>query len=202
VSAGGHALVAGGCLSLGVAALHAGIVIAGPAAYRYFGAGERMAALAAAGSPAPALITLGMTAVFAVMGLYALAGAGRLRRLPRLRTGLVLIGTAYTLRGLFLPLELRRVLLTPGALPLRELVFSAVSLVMGLLYLAGTSAEWRTLSARRAAGHRSWSAVRRGGRGGLGGGRGPPPPRPCCVLRDQASGCHIAQVLHPADCSR
>jgi hypothetical protein len=164
VSAGGRALVTGGCLSLGVAALHAGIVVAGPAAYRYFGAGERMAALAAAGSPVPALITLAMTAVFAVMGLYALAGAGRLRWLPLLRTGLVLIGSLYTLRGLFLPLEVRRVLLAPGALPPRELVFSAVSLTIGLLYLAGTVAGWRALSVRHGVGRRSGSAVQRGGR--------------------------------------
>lgn len=35
---------------LGVAALHAATVVVGPAVYRYFGAGERMASLAAAGA--------------------------------------------------------------------------------------------------------------------------------------------------------
>jgi hypothetical protein len=149
VTAGRGALLAGGVLCLGVAALHVGIVVAGPAAYRYFGAGERLAAPAAAGSPVPALITLGMTAVFAIMGLYALAGAGFLPRLPLLRAGLVLIGAVYTLRGLFLPLEIRRMLLAPGALPVRMLVFSAVSLTIGLLVLAGTMAQWRALGPRR-----------------------------------------------------
>ena len=149
MSAGRGALLAGGVLCLGVAALHVGIFAAGPVAYRYFGAGERMAALAVSGSPVPALLTLAMTTVFAVMGFYALAGAGRFRRLPLPRTGLMTAGAIFTLRGLLLLLQIRWLLIAPGSLPPRMLVFSAVSLVIGLLYLAGTVAEWRALSARR-----------------------------------------------------
>lgn len=148
MSAGRGALVVGGCLSLGIALLHVGCVIVGPAAYRYFGAGERLAALAAAGSPVPALVTLGIAVAFALFGLWALSGAGLAPRLILRRTGLVAIGAVFALRGLFLPLELRRLVLTPGSLPPRELVFSAVSLMVGLLYLIGTAAEWRALGAR------------------------------------------------------
>jgi hypothetical protein len=141
----GRALLAvGGVLNLGVAALHVAMVIAGPAAYRYFGAG-RLASLAADGSPLPALITLPMAVVFAGCGLYALSGAGLAPRLPLLRTGLVTIGAVFTLRGLFLPLELHALARAPQALPPRQLVFSVVSLVIGLLYLAGTVATWRGL---------------------------------------------------------
>jgi hypothetical protein len=148
VTAGGRALVAGGALSLGVAALHVACVLVGPAAYRYFGAGERMAALAAAGSPVPALVTLAIGVMFALCGAWAFSGAGVIPRLFLLRTGLVLIGSVYALRGLFLPLEIRRLVLAPGSLPPRVLVFSAVSLTIGLLYLAGTVASWRTLGTR------------------------------------------------------
>ncbi|MBI5710315.1 MAG: hypothetical protein HZC42_08440 [Candidatus Eisenbacteria bacterium] len=136
-------LMAAGCSSFAVALLHVGIVFAGPAAYRWFGAGERMATLAAQGSPLPAIVTLAIAAVFAIFGLYAVSGAGAMSRLPLLRVGLLAIGAIYTLRGLLLVAEVRAVMANPAALPPRELVFSAASLAIGLLYLVGTISSWR-----------------------------------------------------------
>jgi hypothetical protein len=143
VLAGRRLLILAGALSAGIALLHVACILIGPAAYRYFGAGERLASLAAAGSPVPALITAGIAAVFAVFGLYAFSGAGLVPRLPLLRTGLIAVGAVFTPRGLFLPLEIMAMLARPGAIPSRELVFSAVSLVIGLAYLGGATIEWR-----------------------------------------------------------
>jgi len=150
-----HALTLAGWLSLAVAALHVGIVFFGAPAYRYFGAGEDMARQSEAGSWMPAALTLFLAAVFAVFALYAFSGAGRLRRLPLLRTGLVLIGSIYTLRGLGLLLELVQFVGGSTAVLPRQLVFSAVSLTIGLLYLAGTVLLWprlRPVRSSRAAG--------------------------------------------------
>lgn len=135
---GKRTLEAAGWLSAAVAVLHVVIVFVGPAAYRYFGAGEDMARQAEAGSFVPAALTLFLVALFAVFALYAFSGAGGLRRLPLLRTGLITIGLIYTLRGLALIPELIQYLRPPEDVLPRELVFSLVSLVTGLLYLLGT----------------------------------------------------------------
>jgi hypothetical protein len=145
MAAGRKLLILAGALSVGVALLHVACILVGPEAYRYFGAGERLASLAAAGSPVPALITAAFALVFMICGLYGFAGAGLAPRLPLLRTGLIAMGAVYALRGLFLPLEIRALLVKPGLIPSRELVFSAVSLVIGLAYLAGVMIHWREL---------------------------------------------------------
>ena len=132
-------LILAALLNFGVALLHIVIIGIGSSAYMYFGAAD-MAQLSAQGSWVPALVTWGLTAVFIVFGLYALAGAGVMRGLPFVQAGVVAIGGIYTLRGLVVILDLVR--LSRGAgYPQRQTVFSAVSLCIGLMYLAG--AFWR-----------------------------------------------------------
>jgi hypothetical protein len=134
-----------GWLSTAIAALHVVIVFLGPPAYRYFGAGEAMARQAEAGSLFPAALTFAVAVVFILFALYAFAGAGTIRRLPLLRTGLVTIGAIYTLRGLLLFPQLTGYLREPPIVAPRDLVFSTVSLVIGLLYLVGASRAWAGL---------------------------------------------------------
>jgi hypothetical protein len=141
-----HILAVAGWLSVAIAALHVVIIFLGPPAYRYFGAGEDMARQAEAGSFVPAAMTLAIAVVFAVFALYAFAGAGRFRRLPLLRTGLVVISAIYLMRGLSLLPELAKY--DSGAVEPRHLAFSFTSLVIGLFYLAGTVLLWRSLKAR------------------------------------------------------
>lgn len=145
-------LTLAGWLSAAVAALHIVIIFFGAPAYRYFGAGEDMARQAEAGSILPAAMTLFIAVVFAVFALYAFAGAGRLRRLPLLRTGLVVIAAIYTLRGLGLIPELMQFAQGSATVMPRQLVFSAVSLTIGLLYLAGTVLLWPSLRPARKTG--------------------------------------------------
>ena len=54
----------GGGLSFAVALLHIAIIFIGAPAYRYFGAGERMAQQAELGSWVPAIVTLVVAVVF------------------------------------------------------------------------------------------------------------------------------------------
>jgi hypothetical protein len=102
---------------------------------RYMGAAD-LAPLAERGSLVPPLLTGGLVIVFALWALYAFSGAGLARRLPLLRAGLVIIGSIYTLRGLAVFIELTYWFL--GKLPNpRMAAFSAVSLSIGIFYLAG-----------------------------------------------------------------
>lgn len=93
-------LIAGGCCSLIIALLHVVIVAGGPSWYRYFGAGEEMALMAEEGSWYPALLTLGIAALFAIWAAYAFSGAGFVKKLPLLKPGLIIIAVIYILRGL------------------------------------------------------------------------------------------------------
>jgi hypothetical protein len=149
-SGGGFLLVAGGIANFAVAALHLRIVFLGPAGYRYFGAGEHLATMAQNGSALPALVTIALAVCFALFGYCALSGAGVYPRLPLLRWILLGVGIVYTLRGLLILVELGRILSLPGTEPARELVFSAVALIIGLLYLVGLLLRWNQL---REAGH-------------------------------------------------
>jgi threonine/homoserine/homoserine lactone efflux protein len=106
-----------------------------------------MARLAARGSPYPAAVTAGIAAVLAVWMLYALSGAGVIRRLPLLRTALVLIAAVYLGRGL---LGIPLVLLgdDPYANQLKAkmtfmVVTSVVCIGLGLCYAAGAAHVWR-----------------------------------------------------------
>ena len=70
----------------------------------------------------------------------ALSGAGTIRRLPLLRTALVLISVVYLLRGLSVIPQIALLGQTSpsGATVLvRHVVFSTVSLVAGVLYAIG-----------------------------------------------------------------
>ncbi len=97
---GSGALVFAAALSALAALAHVGVVVGGPAWYRFFGAGEAMARLAAGGSLYPAVLTLGIAAVLAGWSAYALSAAGVLPPLPLLRIVLVGITGIYLLRGL------------------------------------------------------------------------------------------------------
>ncbi len=99
-SPGASALVLAAALSALAALAHVGVVIGGPAWYRFFGAGEGMARLAASGSLYPALVTLAIAGVLAGWSVYALSAAGLVPPLPLLRTVLVAITGIYLLRGL------------------------------------------------------------------------------------------------------
>ena len=127
----------GGVASMLIAALHVALVIR-PQAYRCCGAAE-LAQLAEQGSPFTMLVTIGLALMFAAWGAYALSGAGLIRQLPLLRTVLVAIGVIYILRGLLLPSELVKVLLS--GYPFRFVAFSTGSLAIGLLYLVGSLAR-------------------------------------------------------------
>jgi hypothetical protein len=141
-------LVAGGWLSAAAAILHCAIIVGGPDWYRFFGAGEGMAVRAERGDLYPTLVTIGIATVLAIWAAYAFSGAGLIRRLPLLRTGLVTISAIYLLRGLILvPI----ILFKPEAMTPFTLWSSLIVLVYGLAYGVGTWRSWPRLSQRKEA---------------------------------------------------
>jgi hypothetical protein len=130
-------LITGAMLSALAAALHVGCIAFGAPWYRFFGAGERMAQMANAGSWYPTVVTAAIAFVLGVWSLYALSGAAVIRALPLLRTVLCVITAIYLLRGL-------------AVLPLAVLGKSTpfwwwssmICLLIGAVHLIGLSQVW------------------------------------------------------------
>jgi hypothetical protein len=125
-------LLVGGALSAAAAVLHLVVIWYGAPAYRYFGAGERLATMAANRSPWPGILTFGIAATLAGFAAYAFAGAGMLK-LPWTRAVILAIGALYAARGL----ALAPVALIQRGASRFDVVSSLAALVMGIAYLAG-----------------------------------------------------------------
>jgi hypothetical protein len=88
--------------------------------------------------------------LLAACAAYAASGAGYVRRLPLLRTALVIIGAVFLLRGLVVVPLLLATLgpgHTPESVPGTALWSSAAFMLLAVLYLGGALANWRTLHA-------------------------------------------------------
>jgi len=131
---GAKVLVLAGLLAALAALAHLACVAVGARAYRFMGAGERMARSAEAGRIRPTLITLAIAMVLFLWAAYAFSGAGIGPRLPFTEPALFLISIVFLARAVAFPL------LKP-AFPVNStafwLVSSGISLFIGLLYGAG-----------------------------------------------------------------
>ena len=134
-------LVLAATLSALAAMLHLAVIAGGPDWYRFFGAGERIARMAEAGSIRPTLITLGIAAILVLWAAYAAGGAGLIRALPLTTAALVAITGVYVVRGLILvPAALIPALRTPF-----NLWSSAICLAIGLVHAVGLWQVWKRL---------------------------------------------------------
>ena len=138
-------LVTGGWLSLAASALHLACIVGGPDWYRFFGAGEALAQAAERGEAYPALVTFGIAVVLALWAAYAFAAAGKIGRLPLMRTALVAISAIYLARGA----ALVPALAVPAMGGTFNIVSSLIVLLYGLCYAVGTWRAWPQLSDRK-----------------------------------------------------
>jgi hypothetical protein len=136
---GSHWLIAGGLLSFAAALLHIGCIIFGPNWFRFFGAPEELIVAYEHGDLTLLWMTIFITTVLAIWGLYAWAGAGLIRRLPLLRTGLAIITLIYLLRGLWLIPAIIFVPYPEGAF---DYWSSAIVLVYALVHIIGIWKSW------------------------------------------------------------
>lgn len=138
-------LLAGAAASAVAALVHFGCIVFGGPWYRFLGAGEGMARMAERGESHPTLMAAGIGTVLLVWSLYALSGAGVVRRLPLLRTALCAITAVYLLRGVaFLPLRP----LFPGNSLTFWLVSSGICLAIGIVHAIGLRQRWHALRTR------------------------------------------------------
>ena len=141
-SSGTIALVLGAALSTFAAIAHLACVVLGPAAYRFMGAGEKMARAVEAGRFQPTVVTLVIATTLLTWAAYALSGAGLIGRLPLTKLALLAITAVYLERAVAFPL------LRP-AFPENSttfwLVSSGVCLVIGLVHAYGVASRWSNL---------------------------------------------------------
>lgn len=139
---GTQALLLGGLLSATAAVAHLACIALGAPAYRFMGAGEKMARAVEAGKLRPTLVTLAVTAILFTWAAYALAGAGIIEPLPFTRPALTAICAVYLGRALAFPL------LKP-AFPDNSqtfwLVSSGICLVIGVVHAFGVISQWPVL---------------------------------------------------------
>lgn len=135
-------LIIGGVLSVIAGLLHIAIIFGGAQWYRFFGAGEKMATMAEAGSLMPAVITSGIAAILFIWGLYAFSGAGLIRRFPFMRICLLLISLVYLVRGLAL---IPAYFIAPEQINAFAIWSSLICLGYGLFYAVGTKTVWRLI---------------------------------------------------------
>lgn len=137
-------LVIGGICSATASLAHIGCIVQGPSWYRFFGAPEPLIRALENGNPTLHWVTAGIAVILAVWAVYAFAGAGLLRRLPLMRTALVLISAIYLARGLLLG----PALMQPDPAPF-DLWSSSIVLVYGIVHAVGTWRAWPSLSGRK-----------------------------------------------------
>ncbi len=133
-------LIIAASLSAVASLLHVGIIFGGAPWYRYFGAGERMAAAATAGRYYPTVVTSVIAFVLALWAAYALSCAGVFRALPLNMLVLCIITSVYLFRGLIvIPLFMfKRVRATQFVI-----WSSVICFTIGAVHLLGLSQVWQ-----------------------------------------------------------
>ena len=133
-------LIVAGTLSFSVAIVQA-VIGFSPTLSLYFGASETLVK----NTNTLIIVSLFVATLILVFGLYAISGASYIRPLPWLKQILAVISGIYILRGLLFIFELLilcGVLDTTISVAPRFIVFSIVSLLIGVIYLLGTIGGW------------------------------------------------------------
>jgi hypothetical protein len=139
---GAQALIIGGALSAAAAVAHLVCILIGASAYRFMGAGEKMARAVEARKLRPTLVTLAIAAVLFTWTAYAWSAAGVIGHLPFAKLALPVITAVYLVRAVAFPL------LKP-AFPENSqtfwLVSSSICLLIGLVHFYGVVSLWPAL---------------------------------------------------------
>lgn len=103
------------------------------------GIGKEMDNLAQTHSSLPYLLTIFVSIVFFVFGLYGLSADNKFRKLPFLKLGIFSIAGIYIFRGLG-EIIIDTLLGTNSS---TEIVYSIIALTIGLLFLFGGLKKWK-----------------------------------------------------------
>lgn len=132
----------GGYLNILIAIAHLAGLIWADSMFEVTGIGKEMDELAKTHSSLPYWLTIFVSLVFFVFGLYALSAEGKFRKMPFLKIGIFGIAGIYILRGLG---ELLFDISQQEAPPLAEAIYSLIALGIGLLFLFGGLKKWKVI---------------------------------------------------------
>lgn len=123
----------GGILNIVISALHFLAMFRLEEAFVVTGVAGHMAEWAALSPAIPYILTAVVAVIFFIFGLYGLSGAGVIRKLPLLKTGVFAIAAVYILRGAgYLVYDI-----VSGNTEVFLTLFSLTALGIGCLYLFG-----------------------------------------------------------------
>jgi hypothetical protein len=129
-----------------VALLHYAMPFLGSWAYAYFGAPE-LTKLAEAGSQLPAIEAFILAIIFSIFGFMSLSAAGIIQYVKAIRQILWVVGSIYVLRGLVAIVQVY-LIIHGNDTHTRDIIYSLVSLTIGLIQLIGL---WRSRNTKLAA---------------------------------------------------
>jgi len=136
-------MLIGATLSAIAALLHIAIIFGGPAWYRFFGAGERMARAAAAKRIYPTIVTFAIASVLAIWSAYGYSAAGLIAPLPLLHIAICIITAIYLLRGsvIVFMLLFKHAMVTPF-----WWWSSLICLSFGVMHVWGLMLAWHVMA--------------------------------------------------------
>jgi len=118
------------------------MILGGAPAYENMGAGKALSSMAASGSTTPAMLFSVLALLLFIAACYALSGAGVIRKLPALRSVLLLIGLLYSLRGAYL---VYAYVDHPNILTPYLYISSVFYFIAGLIHIVGTIMAWEDI---------------------------------------------------------
>jgi hypothetical protein len=146
----------GGYMNFAIAAAHLFMIVAIKPICQALGTPVWIAQMFAEGWTGWArlfLMIAGVAAFVGLLGLYGLSGGGRIRRLPFLRTGLLLTAAIFLFQATDVISNfpvLAQHGITGWRIPMQPMVWIALyALGIGLLYLVGAIGLWKELQPTR-----------------------------------------------------
>ena len=130
----------GGYINIIIAIAHLLGLVWADIMFEVTGIGKEMTELAQYHSSLPYLLTIFVSIVFLIFGLYGLSADNKFRRLPFLKPIIFTIAGIYLLRGIG---ELIFDLKKQQADQFLEITYSLVAVFIGLLFLLG-GLKWKT----------------------------------------------------------
>jgi hypothetical protein len=130
----------GGYINILIAVGHVVGLIWAKQMFEITGIGKEMNELAQTHSSLPYLLTIFVSIMFVIFGLYGLSADNKFGKLPFLKLGVFVIAGIYIFRGIG---ELIFDITKQEASPLAETTYSIIALAIGLLYLIGGIKKWK-----------------------------------------------------------
>ncbi len=129
----------GGYINIFIAIGHLIGLIWAEKMFEVTGIGKEMVELSVIHFSLPYLLTIFVTIIFFIFGLYGLSADNKFRKLPFLKFGIFVIAGIYIFRGLG---ELIAGTIQ-GANSMNETIYSLFALTIGLLFLIGGLKKWK-----------------------------------------------------------